>query len=85
MFDVFFFTDIKMPFTEREMMPCVLEYAQSQSNKTAQHAFMRKFSKQSPIAMQIWIWHKKYRGRLLVQEKRVWTTNNIRREGQTCS
>ena len=33
MFDVIFFTDIKMSFTGREKALCVLEYAQSQLNK----------------------------------------------------
>ena len=56
-FDVF--ADIEMPFTGREKASCVLEYTRSQSNKNVQHAFVRVFSKQSTIAMQIWIWHKK--------------------------
>ena len=60
MFYVFIFTDIEMPFTGREKSICVLKYARSQSNKTVQHAFVREFSKQSPTAMQIWTWHKKY-------------------------
>ena len=49
-----------MPFTGREKAFCVLEYARSQSNKTVQHAVVREFSKQSPTAMQIWTWHKKF-------------------------
>ena len=50
-----------MSFTGRERALCVLEYARSQSNKTVQHAFVREFSKQSPTAMQIWTWHKKFK------------------------
>ena len=41
-------------------MFCVLKYARSQSNKTVQHAFVTEFSIQSPTAMQIWTWHKKF-------------------------
>ena len=40
-FDSFIYTDT------------VLDYAQSQSNKTVQHAIMREFSKHSPKSMQI--------------------------------
>ena len=61
MFDAFIFTDIEMPYTGREKAFCVLEYARSQSNKTVQHVFVWEFSKQSPTAMQIWIWHKKFK------------------------
>ena len=50
MFNVFFFTYIEMPFTGKEKTSYVLEYARSQSNKTVQHAFVRKFSKQSTTA-----------------------------------
>ena len=42
-----------MPFTGREKAFCGLEYAQSLSNKSVQHAFVREFLKQSPTAMQI--------------------------------
>ena len=52
-----------MPLTGREKALCVLEYARSQSNKTVQHAFVRELSKQSPTAMQIWTWHKKFKER----------------------
>ena len=35
MFNVcFFFTGVKIPFTEKEKGFCMLEYAQTQSNKT---------------------------------------------------
>ena len=61
MFDVVIFTDIEMTFTGREKVLCVMEYAQLQSNKTVQHAFVREFSKQSPTAMLIWTWHKKFK------------------------
>ena len=50
-----------MPFTGMEKVFCVLEYARSHSNKTVQHAFVRNFSKQSPTAMQILTWHKKFK------------------------
>ena len=59
MFNVFIFTGIEMPFTGREKAYCALEYAQSQSNKTVQHAFVRELTKQSPTVMQIWTWQKK--------------------------
>ena len=36
MSNVFIFTDIEMPFIGREKVLCVLEDAQSQSNKTVQ-------------------------------------------------
>ena len=62
MFNVFIFTDIEKPFTGREKVSCMLEYAHSQLNKTVQHAFVREVSKkQSPTAMQIWTWHKKFK------------------------
>ena len=61
MFVVFIFTDIEMPFNRREKTLCVLEYARSQSNKTVQHAYVRKLSKQSPTAMQIWTWGKTFK------------------------
>ena len=61
MFNVFIFTDIEFPFTERENAFFVLQYARSQSNKTMQYAFVREFSKQSPTVMQIWTWHIKFK------------------------
>ena len=90
MFDVFSFIDIEMPFTRREKVFCVLEYARSQLNKTVQHAFMIEFSKQPPSAMQILTWHKKYKEevctkRLFVQEERIWKTKDIRRDGRECA
>ncbi|XP_052834278.1 uncharacterized protein LOC128251499 [Octopus bimaculoides] len=45
---------IKMAFT-------VLGYAQTQSNKSVQRACVRVFSKKSPMAMQIWKEHKKFK------------------------
>ena len=45
-FDVSIFTDIDMPFSQGENVFCVLEYAQSQLNKTVQHAFVKGLSKQ---------------------------------------
>ena len=36
----------------------MLEYARTNSNKTVQRAFVRKFSKKSPTAKQIWSWKK---------------------------
>ena len=85
MSNVFIFTDIEIPFNGREKVFCMFEYAQLQSNKTVQHAFVRQFSKQSPTAMQIWTWHKKFSERLFVQEKRIWTTKSFRRDGRACS
>ena len=49
-----------MVFTSREKAFCVLEYARTNSNKTVQRAFVRKFSKKSPTAKQIWSWKKKF-------------------------
>ena len=43
-------------------MFCVLGYAQTNSNKTVQCAFVRKFSEKSPTAKQIWSWKKKFKG-----------------------
>ena len=60
-FYVFIFSDIDMPFTGRENVLCVLEYAQSQLNKTVQHAFVREFSNQSTTALHILTWHKKFK------------------------
>ena len=61
MFNVFILADIEIPFIGREKAFCVMEYARSQKNKTVQHAFVREFSKQSPTAMQIWTWLKKFK------------------------
>ena len=71
-----------MVFTSREKVFCVLEYAQTNSNKTAQPAFVKKFSKKSPTAKQIWSWKKKFEdegclcrakgsGRLAAAEEKV--------------
>ena len=49
-----------MVFTSREKAFCVLEYAQANSNKTVQRAFVRKFSKKLLTAKQIWSWKKKF-------------------------
>ena len=49
-----------MVFTSREKALFVLEYARTNSNKTSQRAFVRKFSKKSPTAKQIWSWKKKF-------------------------
>ena len=38
----------------------MLEYARTISNKTVQRAFVRKLSKKSPRAKQIWSWKKKF-------------------------
>ena len=69
MLDVFTFTDIEMPFVQREKAHCEL------TTTTEQHVFVREFSKQSPTAMHSWTWHKEiHRGRLFVQVKRILTT-----------
>ena len=49
-----------MVFTSREKAFCVLEYARTNSNKTVQRAFVRKFSKKLPTVKQIWNWKKKF-------------------------
>ena len=61
MFNVFMFTDLEMPFTGREKALCVLENARSLSNKSVQYEFAMEFSKESPSAMQIRTWHKKFK------------------------
>ena len=55
------FLSLQMPFTGRQKVLSVLEYARKQSYKTVQHAFVREFSKQSPISMQIRTWNKKFK------------------------
>ena len=49
-----------MVFTSREKTFCVLEYARTNSNKTVQRAFGRKFSKKSLTAKQICSWKNKF-------------------------
>ena len=49
-----------MVFTSREKAFCVLEYARTNSNKTVQRAFVRKFSKKPSTAKQIWSWKRKF-------------------------
>lgn len=50
-----------MTFTRNEKAFCVLEYARTQSNKSVQRAFLRKFNKNAPTGKQIWTWHKKFK------------------------
>ena len=61
MFNVFIFAYIEMSFTGREKVFCVLEYARSQSTKIVQHACVKEFSKQSPMAVQILTRHKQFK------------------------
>ena len=85
MLDVFIFIDLEMLFTGREKAFCVLEYARSQSNKTVHYAFVREFSKQSPTAMQIWTWKKKFKEEgCFAAEKDLYDVN-IRRNGRACT
>ena len=49
-----------MVLTSREKSFCVSEYARTNLNKTVQRAFVRKFSKKSSTAKQIWSWKKKF-------------------------
>ena len=49
-----------MVFISREKAFYVLEYARTNSNKTVQRAFVRKLSKKSLAAKQIWSWKKKF-------------------------
>ena len=49
-----------MVFTSREKAFCVLECARTNSNKTVQRAFVRKFFMKSPTAKKIWSWKKKF-------------------------
>ena len=65
---------------------CVLEYARSQSNKTV-HACICEGVLETvdnsntdlDMAQRI------QRGRLFMQEKRIWITNDIRRDSRVCS
>ena len=50
-----------MVFSSIEKAFCVLEYAQTNLNKTVQHAFMKEFSKKSLTTMQIWTRQKKFK------------------------
>ena len=80
MFDVSIFTDIEMPFTEREKAFCVLENARSQSSQQDCAAcicegVLNTIASRNPdldMAQKIQI------GRLFVQEKRIWMTKKIR-------
>ena len=85
MFDVFISTDIEMPFTGREKASCVLEYTRSQSNKTVQYAFVMVLKTVTNSNVDLDLAQKIQRGRLFVQEKRIWTTKNIIRDGRVCS
>ena len=85
MFDDFISTDIEMPFTGREKTFCVLEYARSQSNKTAACIYEGVLETVANIDADLDMAENIQRGRLLVQETRIWTTKNIRRDGRACS
>ena len=64
----------------------MLEYAQSQFNKTVQHALVREFSKTVANSnADLGMAKKIQRGKLFEQEKRIWTTKNIRRDGRAWS
>ena len=41
-----------MLFSSIEKTSCLLKYAQTNSNKTVQHEFVREFSKKSPKPVQ---------------------------------
>ena len=43
---------------------------------------MRKFSKESPTARQIWSWQKNSKMKAVVQSTRIWTISNIGKEGR---
>ena len=73
-FDVFIYTDTELPFAGRENVFCVLENARSQLNKTVQHEFCEDVleavaNSNADLDMA----QKIQRGRLFVQEKRIWT------------
>ena len=85
MFDVFVFMDIEMLFTGREKAFCVLEYAQSQLNKTVQHACDRVLKAVANSNADLDMAQKIQRGRIFVLEKSILTTKNIRRDGRVCS
>ena len=74
-----------MVFANREMEFCVLEYARTNSNKTVQRAFVRKFSKKSPTAKQIWSWKKKFEDEDCLCRAKGSSTSNSRREGRADS
>ena len=59
-----------MVFTSREKAFCVLEYARTNSKKTEQRAFVRKFSKKSPTAKQIWSWKKNSKTKAVCAEQK---------------
>ena len=85
MFDVFIFIDMEIAFTGREKVFCVLEYAPSQSHKIVQHAFVKGVLKtvansNADLDME----QKILRGRLFVQGKRIWMSENIRRDSRVC-
>ena len=54
-----------MPFTSVEKALCVLEYARTQSIKTARRTFAQQFEKSAFAKVsdkkQIWRWHKKFK------------------------
>ena len=81
-FYVFFLLGIEKPFTGKEKMFCVLEYAQTKSNKTVQHAFVRESVKLHQLQCRS---QKVQGGRLSVQSKRIWTTTSIGRGGRARS
>jgi len=57
MFHTFIFSGMEMTFTCIEKVFVYLEYARTQSNKTAQRAFIREFPKTATV--QIWKWRKR--------------------------
>ena len=80
MFDVSIFTDIEMAFTEREKAFCVLVYARSQSSQQDCAAcicegVLKTVASRNP---DLDMAQKIQKGRLFVQEKRIWMTKKIR-------
>lgn len=45
---------LEMPFTGIEKVFCVLEYAQTQLDKTVQYEFVRELIKNAPMTILIW-------------------------------
>ena len=84
MSSVFISTDIEMPSTGREKAFCVLEYAQSQSNKTAACICEGVLKTATNSNADLDMMQKIQRGRLFVQEKWIWTTPNIGRDDRAC-
>ena len=85
-FNVFIFANIEMPFTGREkVVLCVGVFSITVEKDCAACICEGVLNVVSISNADLDMAQKIKRSRLFVQDKRIWTTKNIRRDGLACS